>query len=186
MERPLIILTGFSGAGKTTISQELINQHPDRLVKVITHTTRQPREGEQHGRDYHFLTLEDFIAKRDADHFLEHSQHYDHFYASPKPETLDLRPEQIPIYNLDTNGAEAIIQNYPNAQLFFVYISPEEQQRRLLARLEDPAKLASRILRYQEESKALEKLKDRYHVLRNEEVDDLQKAVDAVQRKMQI
>lgn len=71
--RPIVI-SGPSGAGKSTILNRLFAEYPDRFGFSISHTTRQPRAGEQHGREYHFVTPEDFEDLVQKRGFVEHAQ----------------------------------------------------------------------------------------------------------------
>lgn len=186
MGQNLILLTGFSGAGKTTLFQELVSRHPDQLIKVISNTTRAPRPGEVHGKDYNFLSHDEFHAKREAGHFLEHSEHYGNWYASTAPEQLDLVPGQIPLYVIDPGGFLAIREKYPHAHQFFLYVSPEEQYKRLSARDFEPHLLESRLAAYEREHQVLEAHKDKFNVLRHESVEDLQNAVEYIRKTLQL
>ena len=185
-KHPIALISGFSGAGKTTFWQELQNHHPDQIIKVTSFTTRATREGEIPGVHYHFISPEEFHEKKDNNHFLEWSAHYDQHYASPIPEELILTPDQIPLYTVDTNGAAAIKKTHPHAQAFFLYISPDEQYKRLTSRTTDQSLIASRLQRYEEEKEALEMNRDIYHILHNEEPDDLKKAIEYFRQTMQL
>ena len=68
----LLVLSGPSGAGKTTVTQRLLSGN-ERLARVVTCTTRIPREGEIDGVDYHFLSDEEFKRRAEAAEFLEHA-----------------------------------------------------------------------------------------------------------------
>lgn len=183
----IALLTGFSGAGKTTLWKELIALHPQQLNRVVTYTTRNPREGEQHGVDYHFLTTEDFLQKQEDGHFLESSQHYGHHYGSPTPDHLILpHDEAVPFYVIDPAGGVVLKERYPNTHAFFLYISPEEQYRRLKERATDPTFLQKRFARYQLENEVLEKNKHLYTILRNEEPEDLKNALEHFQKTLQL
>lgn len=183
-KKPLALITGFSGAGKTTLWQTLLSKHPDRLIKVVTSTTRPPREGERHGHDYHFLTPDDFLGKKSAGHFLETSEHYGHHYGSTAPEALELDRHHIPLYVLDTNGILEVKNQYPNAQAFFVHISPQEQYKRLSERTSNPEELEKRLRRYLHEQEVLETNEDIFHILPNETPEDLEKAVEHIRRTL--
>ena len=75
----LFLLTGTSGAGKTTISQLLLKRNP-QLRRVITYTTRSPRGKEKNGIDYHFVSEETFKRLIQENAFMEWAQVYDHLY----------------------------------------------------------------------------------------------------------
>jgi len=184
--KPLILISGFSGAGKTTFWKELIAKHPDQIIRVPTTTSRPPREGDTPGVDYHFVTPEEFLRKKEAGEFLETSYHFGTHYGSTHPEKFNLAPGQIPLYTVDPNGVNAIKALYPDAHAFFLFISPEEQYKRLLARGTAPDLIQKRIDRYNEEAQLLENNRHLYHVLRNEEPDDLAKAIEYFKRTVQL
>merc|ERR1712080_317333 len=71
--RPIVI-SGPSGAGKSTLLKRLLAAHPNRYGFSVSHTTRNPRAGEENHRDYHFVTREDFTKLVDANGFIEHAQ----------------------------------------------------------------------------------------------------------------
>jgi guanylate kinase len=110
-----VVLVGPSGAGKTTVAEYLINNYPDRFEKVITDTTRQPREGEIDGIHYNFKTKEQFEALIEAEGYVEYSIYADKMYGSSKA-TIDaiLAKGKCPVLVMDANGAKAITKAYPN------------------------------------------------------------------------
>lgn len=71
--RPIVI-SGPSGAGKSTILKRLFEEFPDKFGFSISHTTRSPRASEKHGREYHFVTKEEFLDLVDQNGFIEHAQ----------------------------------------------------------------------------------------------------------------
>ncbi|HIP86134.1 MAG TPA: guanylate kinase, partial [Aquifex sp.] len=79
------ILSAPSGAGKTTVGNLLLREVP-YLEKVITVTTRSPREGEKHGVDYYFLSEDEFLKKIEKGEFLEWARVYRYYYGTPKSE----------------------------------------------------------------------------------------------------
>ena len=79
----LLVLSGPSGAGKTTVAQRLLSGN-ERLARVVTCTTRIPREGEIDGVDYHFLSDEEFMRRVEAAEFLEHAEVYGNQYGTMK------------------------------------------------------------------------------------------------------
>lgn len=69
-----IVISGPSGAGKSTILKRLFDEYPDRFGFSVSHTTRAPRAGEENGREYHFVTKQDFQHLVDNEGFVEHAQ----------------------------------------------------------------------------------------------------------------
>lgn len=104
----LIIISAPSGAGKTTVCQQLLAARPD-MARAITCTTRAPREGEQEGVDYYFLDPASFLKRVQAGNFLEHATVYGHSYGTLKSEVLEkLRHGKDVLLNVDVQGAAAI------------------------------------------------------------------------------
>jgi guanylate kinase len=80
----IIVVSAPSGGGKSSLCQRLLNWSPN-LVYSVSCTTRAPRGGEQHGRDYFFLSRAEFEAKIAAGEFLEHAQYNGNYYGTPRP-----------------------------------------------------------------------------------------------------
>ena len=83
MKGKLIVVSGPSGVGKGTIVKTLAKRRED-VVESVSCTTRAPREGEIHGREYYFLSKEEFLRRIKEDDFLEHDEHFGNFYGTPK------------------------------------------------------------------------------------------------------
>ena len=83
-EGKLIVVTGPSGVGKGTLLQKLLERYPDRILFSISATTRSPRAGEEHGREYFFLDGAEFEQKRDAGKFLEWAEYAGNLYGTPR------------------------------------------------------------------------------------------------------
>ena len=69
-----VVISGPSGTGKSTILKKLFQEFPDKFGFSVSHTTRSPRKGEEHGKDYHFVTKEEFLDLVDKKGFIEHAQ----------------------------------------------------------------------------------------------------------------
>lgn len=104
----LVVLSAPSGAGKTTLCQQLLAQRPD-MARAITCTTRAPRGEERDGVDYFFMDAEAFLKRVQAGHFLEHATVYGNSYGTLKSEVLGkLRGGQDVLLNIDVQGAAAV------------------------------------------------------------------------------
>lgn len=77
-----IVISGPSGAGKSTILKRLFDEYPDKFGFSISHTTRGPRAGEQHGKEYYFVSKEDFLNLVGKKGFIEHAQFGDNHYGT--------------------------------------------------------------------------------------------------------
>lgn len=104
----LILLSAPSGAGKTTVCQQVLRQNPS-IVRAITCTTRKPRPGESDGVDYYFHTPESFQARIAENAFLEHATVFGNSYGTLKSEVLDKLARGFDVLlNIDVQGAESV------------------------------------------------------------------------------
>lgn len=129
----LVLISAASGAGKTTLCQQLLGARPS-MVRAITCTTRAPRTGEQDGVDYHFLDAASFLRRVEAGHFLEHATVYGHSYGTLKSEVLGkLRQGLDVLLNVDVQGAAAIRQQAADdpelkRSLVSIFLTPPSMQ----------------------------------------------------------
>jgi guanylate kinase len=104
----LIVISGPSGGGKTTLQRELLAAHPE-LTRAVTCTTRPPRPGETDGVDYFFLDAASFLKRVQAGNFLEHATVFGNSYGTLKSEVLGkLRQGRGVLLNVDVQGAATI------------------------------------------------------------------------------
>jgi guanylate kinase len=104
----LVVISGPSGGGKTTLFEQLIAARPE-MTRAVTCTTRPPRPGERDGVDYYFLTAESFLRRVQAGNFLEHATVHGHSYGTLKSEVLGkIRQGKDVLLNVDVQGASAI------------------------------------------------------------------------------
>lgn len=117
MKGLLVIVSGPSGAGKTTVVRELVLRMQDRypIKQVVTYTTRDLRAGEERGVDYHVITVAEFQEKIQQGFFLEWSTAYDAYYGTPRTVLDDLAKGMICILVIDRVGARLIKQIIPEA-----------------------------------------------------------------------
>ena len=134
----LVVLSGPSGAGKTTVLDTLLADHPGQLRLAVSATTRPPRPGEVDGEDYHFLTPEAFETCRHQGEFLECSEVFGrgHWYGTLRSEVGPSLAEGIwVILEIDIDGARQVLQHYPEALTIFLRPSTwTELERRLRSR----------------------------------------------------
>ena len=115
----LVVISGASGSGKSTLVQHLLARPDLRLRRSVSATTRKPRPGEQPGRDYFFVTVEEFAAAR-AD-LLEHAQVHDYFYGTPaEPVRQAMAQGTCVLLVIDVQGGFQVRQKVPGALLIFI------------------------------------------------------------------
>ncbi|CBG39492.1 guanylate kinase [Helicobacter mustelae] len=116
----MLILSGPSGSGKSTLYQVLKKEFPHLYFSIST-TTRIPREGEQHGREYFFVTKEDFLQDVKNDRFLEWAQVHQNYYGtSKKPIEQALLEGRLIVFDVDVQGHRNIKKYYPFAKSVFI------------------------------------------------------------------
>ncbi len=119
----LLVLFGPSGCGKTTIAREILRRHPD-IVFSVSATTRPRRMLEINGKDYFFLTRQEFEEKLGRDELVEWQEIYGDYYGSLKSEVDRAQREGRPIlFDIDVKGALAIKARYPRESVL-IFISP--------------------------------------------------------------
>jgi guanylate kinase len=143
----IFVVTAPSGTGKTTLLKALLAADP-RLRFSISYTTRQPRPGEVSGRDYFFVSPEEFRQLRDTGALAEWVEQFGYGYGTSKEWIIQaLESGQDLVFDLDTRGARALKQSFPQATLIFI-LPPnlQELQRRLQNRGNlEPGELARRL-----------------------------------------
>jgi len=102
MQNKLIIISGPSGVGKTTIINRLLEKNPDKLKRLITYTTRPPRKKDETSGEYIFLTENDFKKLISDDNLIEWEKVYDNYYGKAMPELEKIwQQEKIAIATID-------------------------------------------------------------------------------------
>ena len=172
----VVVLSGPSGAGKTTIVERLIHESPVKLVKCVSATTRPARAGEVHGDSYYFLTDEDFATRRAADEFLETAEVFGagYWYGTLKSELERARHEGgWAFLEIDVQGALRVMQEYPDAVTIFLEPpSVEACEQRLRSRGTDTEEtIQRRLKKVQDELQLADRY--RFRVIN----DDLEQAI---------
>ncbi|MCR5743576.1 MAG: guanylate kinase [Lachnospiraceae bacterium] len=116
----LIVVSGFSGAGKGTITKELVKRYENYCLSVSA-TSRKPREGEVEGRDYFYKTREEFESMIENDELLEHAQYVGNYYGTPKKYVEDcINAGRDVILEIEVQGALQIKKKVPEAVTIFM------------------------------------------------------------------
>ena len=133
----LVILSGVSGAGKDTIKKEIIKRMKN-VISLPSFTSREPREGEEEGIQYHFITKEQFKEKIKNEEFYEYDLHHENYYGTSKKlmnEKID--SGKIIVKDIEVNGTENLIKKLGNDTklvTIFLKVDKEELKNRLINR----------------------------------------------------
>lgn len=177
----LIVVSGFSGAGKGTIMKELLKRY-DNYALSISATTRQPREGEEDGREYFFKTADEFEKMIAKDELIEYARYVENYYGTPRAYVEEqLENGKDVILEIEIQGALKVKEKLPDTLLLFVTPpSAAELEHRLVGRgTETREVIASRMHRAKEEALGM----DRYDYLVVN--DDLDQCVEEVHEIIQ-
>lgn len=134
MKGKLLAVSGPSGVGKGTIVKTIIKKRAD-VVESVSCTTRAPRKGEVHGREYFFLSQEEFARRIEENDFLEYDEHFGNYYGTPKSFVRQALQDKSVIMEIDVVGALNAKKEFPECIL--VMVAPpslEELKRRLKGR----------------------------------------------------
>jgi guanylate kinase len=116
----LFMVVAPSGAGKSTLVNALLAQEPTIKLSV-SYTTRDPRPGEQNGREYHFTSVDEFLKKRDAGEFLEYAEVHGNFYGTSRIEIANQMQTGTDILlEIDWQGAQQVKRKFPHAVGIFI------------------------------------------------------------------
>jgi guanylate kinase len=132
---PVLVVTGPSGAGKGTLIKELVARVP-AIAPTVSATTRARRPGEEDGREYWFLTDDDFTRRVADGEFLEWVEYVSgHRYGTLRSELDRIAANgRVPLLELETEGALRVARNVPGAVTIFISARVDELERRLRER----------------------------------------------------
>lgn len=167
----LIVISGPSGSGKTTICQHLMKVLPN-IEYSISFTTRQPRRGEKDGKDYFFVSQEEFQRRIKDSLFLEHAKVFDNYYGTSKNWILEkLSLSKDILLSIDVQGAAKIKKNFQDAVLIFLMPpSLKVLEDRLKKRAtDDDAEVSKRLLMAKDE---MAEVGNYNYVVINDKVDE--------------
>lgn len=172
MKGLLVIISSPSGGGKTSIIQKILQKYPEQYAYSISATTRKPRPGETDGKDYFFLSEEQFRKDIENDLFLEYENVHGYLYGTPKTYIEKCIDEgRYVLLDIDVNGALRVADNYPERTIT-IFVSPPSMDlliERLKNRKTDSAgEINRRLKRIPLE---VEKAKQFDHILINDKLD---------------
>jgi guanylate kinase len=176
----ILILSSPSGAGKTTLTRNLVDGRAGELS--ISVTTRQKRPSEIQGRHYDFIDKEQFLAMRERDELLEWAEVHGNFYGTPrKPVERALAAGQDMIFDIDYQGTRQVRKKLPNdvVTVFVLPPSMAELKARLERRAEDsPETIAKRLANARVE---IERWSEYDYVIINEDLNQSYQSLQAIQ-----
>ncbi|MGL4528067.1 MAG: guanylate kinase [Aestuariivirga sp.] len=160
-----------SGAGKSTLSRRLLAS--DRNITMsVSVTTRPPRPGEVNGRDYHFISKEEFARLRDGGQLLEHAEVFGNFYGTPRaPVEEALARGRDVLFDIDWQGTQQLAEAMEGdlVRIFILPPSAEELRERLIRRAQDSASVVAK--RMAEASSEISHWPEYDYVIVNENLD---------------
>ncbi len=176
----LIVISGFSGAGKGTVVKKLVEKHGYSLS--VSATTRAPREGEVDGREYYFKTEQEFQSLIDYNGLIEWAKYVENYYGTPRKFVEDeMAAGRDVILEIEVQGAMHIKEQYPDAVLLFVTApSADALEARLRGRgTETDEVIAKRLKRAAEESQDMNVYD---YIVVNDDLDECVETVHSIIR----
>ena len=126
----LIVVSGFSGAGKGTIMKELLKKYEETYALSVSATTRTPRPGEQEGREYFFRSVEEFEKMIAKEELIEYAKYVDNYYGTPRTYVEEqLEAGKDVILEIEIQGALKVKEAFPETLLLFVTPPTAEELR---------------------------------------------------------
>ena len=178
----LTVISGFAGAGKGTIVKALLEKYPEDYRLSISATTRNPRPGEQDGREYFFRTRKEFEELIQNGGFIEWAEYVGNYYGTPRAYVEEqLAAGNNIILEIERQGAFHVRELYPAAVLLFVTPpSVEILEKRLIGRGTETMEIVKKRMRKAAEESTF--MKDYNYVIVNEDVEE---AVERVHELIQ-
>ncbi|KAI9288753.1 guanylate kinase [Umbelopsis sp. AD052] len=132
----IFVLSGPSGSGKSTLLKKLFSEYPDTFGFSVSHTTRQPRQGEENGKDYHFVNKDDMIKEVEEGKFIESATFSGNMYGTSIKAVQDVVARgKICVLDIDMQGVQAVKHTTLNPRYIFVQPpSLETLEKRLRGR----------------------------------------------------
>ncbi len=174
MDGLLIVMSGFSGAGKGTLLKSVMSQY-DNYVFSVSMTTRSPREGEVDGKDYFFVDRQTFEKTIEEDGLVEHAEYCGNYYGTPKSYIeKKLKEGKNVILDIEVMGATQIKKKFPNALMIYVVPPSIKILRERLGKRGSETKevIDKRLLKAKEEC---EYISDYEYIIVNDDLEEAKK-----------
>ena len=179
----LLVVSGPSGSGKTSLCRALLERAPNLRLSVSA-TTRPPRPGEVNGRDYFFLSEEDFKRQVEGGRFLEHAHVHGHWYGTRAEDVARMREAGHDVLlEIDWQGARQVAERCPDAcRIFILPPSIEALRERLTARGQDsPEVIEARVQAAREEMAHADEAR---HRIVNDDFDQALETLEGIYRDL--
>jgi guanylate kinase len=174
----LFVISAPSGAGKTTLCKELVASVPG-VHPSVSYTTRKPRPGEVHGRDYYFVDEQVFHDMVQRNDFAESARVYDHFYGTPRQALTDMMEKGLDVLlEIDTQGAMQIKKKFSDG--VYIYILPpsiDALRVRLVQRGDVPEEIQRRMQKARQE---ILSYREYDYIVRNEDLTQASQELQAI------
>lgn len=178
----MLVLSSPSGAGKTTLSRRLLESDTE-IDMSVSATTRKPRPGEVDGKDYYFLSTEDFGIMRNRGEFLEHAKVFGNYYGTPrKPVEEALARGHDVLFDIDWQGTQQLDETAPEdlVKVFILPPSAQDLEKRLEKRAQDPADVVA--ARMAKASDEISHYQEYDYIIINENIDKAFMELQAILR----
>jgi len=174
----LFVVSAPSGAGKTTLCKELVTTIPG-VHPSVSYTTRKPRPGEVHGREYYFVDEQVFQAMAERNDFAESARVYGHFYGTPRQALTDMMEKGLDVLlEIDTQGAMQIKKKFSDG--VYIYILPpsiDALRARLVQRGDAPEEIQRRMQKARQE---ILNYREYDYIVRNEDLQQASQELHAI------
>ncbi|GIX43012.1 MAG: guanylate kinase [Leptospiraceae bacterium] len=186
-KKEILIISSVSGGGKNTIIKELLHFFPEKFRVAVTATTRKPRNKEVHGKDYYFLSIEEFQEMINNNQFIEFAKVHNNYYGIPLWELHKaIEENKILILNIDYQGMRTIKNKFKNKVLSIFLMPPSKEvwlERLKKRNTESEEELQIRIL---EGEKEMEAAKEYDYIVVNDDLNDCKNQIISILKREQI